>query len=218
MNAVKKIIEIDRLSIRPYLTLKNLLIFAVLGLLYVFMSRKPMLVVSMSLMFSLLFASYPFLIGEDSGIDGLYRVLGIPAEEVVLGRYLTAGLITLAATMLGACFVLLSAFAFPVEEVFLTLPIYAAVSLFMSTLMIGIQYPFYFKYGYVKAKTIVLYPFFGIGILSFALIQMREKLKPLILWMSGHAVLLILLFLLVWVGGILVSLKLSKRWYREREF
>lgn len=218
MKAVKKIIEIDRLSIRPYLTLKNLFIFGFLSLFYIFISKKPMSALSMSVLFSLLFSSYPFLVGENSGIDGLYRVLGIRSGDVVLGRYLSAVFITLKATLLGGCFVLLSASVFPTEEMFLTLAVYGAVSFFLSTLMIGIQYPFYFKFGYLKAKSMVVYPFLGIGILSFAAIRMRDRIRLPLSWISGHPFLLILLLLIFWLGMLLFSFNLSKKWYGQREF
>ncbi|MDO4721492.1 MAG: ABC-2 transporter permease [Peptostreptococcaceae bacterium] len=218
MKAVKKIIEIDRLSIRPYLTLKNLFIFGFLSLFYIFISKNPMSALSMSVMFSLLFSSYPFLVGENSGIDGLYRVLGIRSGDVVLGRYLSAVFITVKATLVGGCFVLLSASLFPTEEMFFTIAVYGAVSFFLSTLMIGIQYPFYFKFGYLKAKSMIVYPFLGVGILSFALIRMREKIEPLISWMGGNLLLLIFLLLIFWLGMLLFSFALSKKWYGQREF
>ena len=68
MNTIK-VFKLDLLSIKPYLTLKNLVIFIGLSVIYTALSKNPATAIAVSQMFALLFSSYPFMVGEGAGID-----------------------------------------------------------------------------------------------------------------------------------------------------
>lgn len=89
MDAIK-VLKIDLISVRPYFTIKNLIILVGLGALYGTFSKSPVMVLATVQMFAILFSSYPFLVGEESGIDPLYKLFGIDSKDVVRGRYLLA--------------------------------------------------------------------------------------------------------------------------------
>ena len=82
MTDVNKIIKIDILSIRPYLTLKNLIIIVLMGLFYPLFLGNIYTIFGVTQVFAILFCSYPFLVGEDSGIDALYAAFGIDRKNV----------------------------------------------------------------------------------------------------------------------------------------
>ena len=63
MNAIK-VLKLDLLSIKPYLTIKNLIILIGLGTLYGALSKNPAFVLATVQMFAVLFSGYPFMVGE----------------------------------------------------------------------------------------------------------------------------------------------------------
>lgn len=87
MNKIKKFIVLDFMSIKPYLTLKNMMIFIFLVIILTFSSKSPTSPVMGVLWFTVMFASYPFAVGEQNGIDALYTILGLDRKIVVQGRY-----------------------------------------------------------------------------------------------------------------------------------
>ena len=76
MSEIIKFIKIDMLSVKPYLTLKNALIFIGLGVFYSMVTSNLMIIFGVALLFVSLLSTYPFLVGVKTGIDSLYRVFG----------------------------------------------------------------------------------------------------------------------------------------------
>ena len=70
---------------------------------------------------ALLFAGYPFMVGENAGIDPLYRLFGIPNRDVVKGRYVVAMLLTGTMLVIGARFYWLVCQIYPQEDLWKTL-------------------------------------------------------------------------------------------------
>ena len=87
MRKLKDFIKLDFMSIKPYLTAKNLVIFVVLFFVLAFLSKSETSSIMGVLWFSVMFATYPFAIGEQNGIDALYTILGLERRLVVRGRY-----------------------------------------------------------------------------------------------------------------------------------
>lgn len=161
---ISKQIKLDLISIKPYLTIKNFIIFFGIGIYYMFINKSPNSIISMSMFLAMLYSSYPFLVGENSGIDGLYKLLAIDSKDVVIGRYILALLIYFASSILGCIFHLIVAAIkdYPID---LDILFGLGITFLVFAIIICLQYPIYFKYGYVKAKTWILLPIFIIGII-----------------------------------------------------
>ena len=223
MDNVKKILKLDIISIYPYITLKNLMIFLGLGVFYLFISKNPSILLSMPLLFSLLFSSYPFLIGEEAGIDALYRIFSIRPKEVVRGRYLISIIIYLILSGVGLVLVMLSSYFIKItwEDILLSYMMYFSIYL----LILSIQTPLYFKYDYKKAKTIAVFPLLGIGAIAFGAIYMasansslKEKLIAFFILIQNNLELTFISLVLFLLIGLLFSAKLSEKWYSQRDF
>lgn len=217
MKDTIKIIKLDMLSIRPYYTLKNLIIFLALGVFYVVLSKSSFAAYGVAAMFALLFSSYPFLIGEESGIDTLYAAFGIKREKVVLGRYIWSNLVILTGVLSGGLLAgiagILSREELHVEEHLFLIP---GIFIF-STMVIALQYPIYFKYGYKKARTVVFSVFLFVTLLIISLGYLKEHVKGALIFVTRHPQLILGGTVVLWVLLYLGSIHLSMKVYKNRD-
>ena len=149
MNAIK-VFKLDLLSIKPYLTIKNLIILIGLGTLYGVLSKNPPYVLATVQMFAILFSGYPFMVGEESGIDPLYKLFSISSKDVVKGRYLLATVSVIIMLVVGVVIAMLIGLAYPMQDLFYSLLLAAPCIGLISLIIIFIEYPIYFKYGYKR--------------------------------------------------------------------
>ncbi len=122
MKDIKKIMRLDYISIKPYFTIKNLLIMLILYLVYFFMTKNPLIAISMPLLFAMMYSSYPFLVGDEAGIDSLYKIFGIKGDKVVKGRYAFALILFMTAIIIGLIFSIVASF-FVKFDIKIVLPI-----------------------------------------------------------------------------------------------
>lgn len=217
MKDIKKIMRLDYISIKPYFTIKNLLIMVILYLVYFFMTKNPLIAISMPLLFAMIYSSYPFLVGDEAGLDGLYKIFGIKNRDVVIGRYIFAIILFLFAVIIGLIFTILSLFLSKDLEMGNILPIYASYFL-VYIIMICIQYPIFFKYGYTKGRTIYLIPVLIIGILGFLGSYFDETAKKVLLAIENNKIISSGVFLLIFIIIIFSSIKISEKNYNNRDF
>lgn len=211
-SPILKILRLDLLSLRPYLTVKNLLIFLALQGWYAYFIKNPAAVFGVSLWFWVMYSSYPFLVGDRSGIDSLYRLAGIRAPQVVLGRYLYALLIHLGGTCAALCLTLPFSLILPGYGAAPLLPI-ALGSALGGLLLSSLQFPFLFRYGYAKSKAVSGLTMFGVVALIFALSSLVRGLPSF----TFPPALLLALAALLPLGLLALSLRLSLRWYAEKD-
>lgn len=217
MKDINKIIKLDLISIRPYYTLKNLLILLGLSFFYGLLSKNAFVAYNFASIFTLIFTTYPFLVGEESGIDTLYVAFGIKREKVVLGRYIWSYLIILMGLLLGSVLVGINTIILK-ENFFVLDQLFSIIGIFIfSGIIISIQYPLFFKYGYKKAKTIIFAIFALIAIFIFALGKFREPLKGFIGGVFDYPYLIVATILLIWLLVNVISIKLSIDAYRKRD-
>lgn len=214
---IKKQIKLDLISIKPYLTIKNLIIFLGLGIFYMFISNSPNIIISISMIFAMVFSSYPFLVGENSGIDGLYKLLAIDSKDVVIGRYILALIFYFTSSILGLIFYLIVATIkdFPID---LDILFGLGINFLVFVIIICLQYPIYFKYGYTKAKTWILLPIFIIGIIGMIggfFIKDFERVVNLI-YQNKELIIIFSIILLILI--IAISFKLAVKFYKKRDF
>ena len=216
MNKIKQI-KLDLISIKPYLTIKNFIIFFGIGIYYMFINKSPNSIISMSMFLAMLYSSYPFLVGENSGIDGLYKLLAIDSKDVVIGRYILALLIYFASSILGCIFYLIVAAIkdYPID---LDILFGLGITFLVFAIIICLQYPIYFKYGYVKAKTWILLPIFIIGIIVITAGFFIKDFERVINFIYQNKELIIIFSIILLILIIAISFKLALKFYKKRDF
>lgn len=215
--------RLDLITIKPYLTPKNLIIFAAISL-FMAMNSGIVSVVSFFMVFGVIYISYPFAVGEKNGIDVLYCTLPITRKSVVVGRYCYAIVINLVSLILG----IVLAF---VASLLLKKPFYpaeiiavAAGSLFLFGLIESFQLPLYFKYGYTKARLMTYLPFFLIMVILFlssqiaALGNLSGIIDQSVHWIDSNPFLMLVIALLILIAIQVLSGLLSLKFYRNRDF
>ncbi len=216
MKDILKMIRLDLIAIRPYVTVKNFVILLIVTACYFIFGNNAAVVFSIPLLFAILFASYPFLVGDQSGLDVLYRLFSIQPATVVKGRYLLSILLFVSAILTGLLFygVTLSISLQKNRESLLE---YLFVYLIIYSLIIAFQYPLYFKYGYAKAKTLSFIPFLALGLLTVVSAYFSKYLKQLFLLMVSNNVVSSLIIITIPIILLWISFNLSCKWYVERD-
>lgn len=217
MKDIKKIVNLDYISIKPYFTLKNLIIMIFLYLVYFFVTSNPLTANSAILIFSIVYSSYPFLIGEEAGIDSLYRIFGIKSEKVVLGRYVFALVLFIFALLISIVFSIIFSFFVETSDIREFLATSLAY-LLVYLIFISLKYPLYFKFGYKKAKSISALTFVLIGLLSFLVMALKDSLNDLFLFMENNIFMTLLISLLLVLLIVFISIKVSQKLYKKRDF
>ena len=220
---ILKVAVLDYKTIKPYLTLKNL--FIVLGVTFflAFVNKNTLIPLSIVSVFVTIYLSYPFAVGEQNGIDPLYRILGLTRKEVVLGRYLWA----FSMNLIGILFGLLLSFLL---SLLLSLPfefkeaVAMLLGLFLIfSLMQAFQFLLFFKLGYMNAKTVSYLPFMFLGGVFVVLSGFLDQV-PLTFLMNVETFfresfgLVLLLAVLVWGVFQSLSVLFSLQGYEKRSF
>lgn len=214
---VKKQIKLDLISIKPYFTLKNLIIFLGIVIFYMFINNSPNIIISLSMIIAMIYSSFPFLVGENADIDGVYRLLSIGSRDIVIGRYILALIFYLCSFILGFVFYLIVATIkdFPID---LDILFSLGINFPVFAIIISLQYPIYFKYGYAKAKTWTLLPIFIIGIIGMLAGFFIKDFDQLINFIYQNKDLIIIISIILLILIITISIKLSVKFYKQRDF
>ncbi|MCL2214809.1 MAG: ABC-2 transporter permease [Treponema sp.] len=229
VNKIKSFIQLDFLTIKPYFTLKNVSIYAVIVLILSMFSGNIASGMGVGMMLGTMYISYPFAVGEKSNMDALYAVLSISRKTAVLARYLYS-LITNCFTIIF--FYIISAAGLLVSMMTgneVDLRISAATVFILAVLMAVVeafQLPAFFKHGYSKAKFISVVPFaiiaagiFMITVIErFGLIDSASEDNIINFIMSiphGYIIAAACLLIFAVLYG---SYRLSLKYYSKREF
>lgn len=218
-----KFVRLDFITVKPYLTLKNLIIFLIVPIILILSSDVDVSVISMFMVFAALYVSYPFAVGEKSGIDALYPTLSIGRGTVVLGRYLFALVFNLIAGIF-ACIYLFVVFTimqrnFDVLESLVV----ALVSFIIFSIIQAIQLPIYFKLGYAKAKMLAYMPFIGFFVVIYAFSKLvsssyMNQIAAFINWVAANPVMAAVIGVIIWLGIMTASCRVSIALYKKRDF
>ena len=217
MNAIK-VFKLDLLSIKPYLTIKNLIILIGLGTLYGVLSKNPAFVLATVQMFAVLFSGYPFMVGEESGIDPLYKLFSISSKDVVKGRYLLATVSVVIMLVVGVVMAMLIGLAYPMEDLFYSLLLAAPCIGLISLIIIFIEYPIYFKYGYKKGKTLTAVPMLLLAIGTVCSTYFNESLKSILQFLVMNPFMAMGIICSIFLIIVFISLKISHKLYAKRDF
>ncbi|MCL2060254.1 MAG: ABC-2 transporter permease [Oscillospiraceae bacterium] len=224
MSKALSFTRLDYITVKPYLTVKNLCIFVGVALIMLIVNSSAVGAIGFLMAFAAMYASYPFAIGEKSNIDVLYTTLSIKRNTVVLGRYLFAMTFDLLAGSLTFVFsfIVLTVMQkdFNVIEVLSTVP----VLFFVFSIIQAIQLPLYFKLNYTKAKIVAYMPFIVFPLVVFVGSSFLddnlayETIMGWMEWMSVNPLTAALAGGAIWLAIILVSYKASVSFYQKREF
>ena len=227
MNKLKSFVQLDIITTKPYLTVKYLLICALMIFFIVTVFRDITVGISVGMVLGIMCISYPFAVGEKSNMDVLYVTLSVNRKIVVLGRYIFTFLLyaffvlfSLLVASSASLFVTQNAnFVSGVGEVFGT--VFLLTTLF--SIISAVQLPIFFKFGYSRAKFISLIPFFAIliGYPAWTSVLKDSAFSSsinnfLISVFNGDIIIAFAVFALILV--MLVSYRLSLSIYKRREF
>lgn len=215
--------KLDFLTIKPYLTWKNLAIFTVVFGFIGYGTGNASMAVGMLMMYCTLYVSYPFAVGDKNGLDLLYNVLPITRLHVVVGRYLFV--IGLNVMVGSASFAVSTALTLAMQKPFSAgetgFTVFVCFLLF--TVLQAIQLPIFFKLGYTKAKLVsflplAAFPAFVMVTSSFLGDRWKMAVANLITWVQANSLLTWVLALVGWSLLFACSCLLSYQVYRKREF
>jgi hypothetical protein len=225
MSKALSFTKLDFITIKPFLTLRTIILFAVMSLFFSMTNGNTMIAIGMGIIFAPMFLSYPFAIGEKTNMDALYVTLDADRETVVIGRYLFA----LAIDFLAIAFAL--AVGAIGSAIYILMGNGAATVSFSPILILtlagalilleAIQLPIYFKMPYTKAKIVTITSLGIVGGL-FGLIAGGiggGLIDPNVFNnIFASPVLAALIILAVLAIAVIISYSLSLRFYRKRDF
>lgn len=170
---------VDILSIKQYLSIKNMFISFVLFTVVGYLQNNPHISIGMSMMMGIIFTSYPFAMADLNQTDLLYQTLPISRKDIVKGRYLYNfavltffSLISLAINLI-LYYITKGKFLF--NDMF-----YSFVLIFIVyTIVILFQTPMYFKLGYIKAKGLNYAPFIIMGLTGYVFSKLIDFMSVL---------------------------------------
>lgn len=224
MNRTLSFVRLDYLTIKPYLTLRSIVLILVVLAFISFGTGDSSLLIGMLMMYGTIYASYPFAVGDKNGIDTLYATLPLKKSDIVAGRYIfTLYLNVFTGVMSFATSAIIMTFlkkGFDWKETLITI----LICFFIYSVLEAIQLPIYFKLGYAKAKFFAYLPFamFPAAIIAVSAFAGKENsmafLNLTFLWVEENILLTVILAVILWIFLLLSSGLLSFRFYKNREF
>jgi len=224
MNKLLSFVKLDYMTLKPYLTWKTALLFLAVLAFIGYGTGEVSALVGMCMMFSVIFACYPFAVGDRNGIDTLYATLPITKKTVVIGRYV----FTLALNLfIGVASLLVSAILMMAlkkdfngaDALIITLVCFALFSVVEA-----VQLPIYFRFGYAKAKLLAYLPLAGFPavVVAASTLLGKKRLFPFLenvfSWVQANAYVTAALAVILWASIMIFSVVLSLRFYMKREF
>lgn len=223
MNKVLKFVRLDFITVKPYFTVKNLIIFSVLPFVFTFVSGTGAMTIGMFMILATLYTSYPFAVGVQNGIDALYPTLSIKRGTVVLGRYLFALTFDVCAGIFAYAYSLVILIIMgknfeTMESLVVTLVLFVLFSILQA-----IQLPIYFKQGYAKGKLLANMPFFGfftfiVALRNFLGSNLLSRTTTFFDWIAANPLIAVVLGIAVWLGIMTISCRASLAFYNKRDF
>ena len=224
MNKALLFIRLDFITIKPYLTVKNLLIFVGVALFMLVPTNSLPGTFGILMALGALYSSYPFAIGEKSNIDVLYATLSIKRNTVVLGRYSFALTLDIVVGLFTFIFSFLVLSVMQKSFDFIGSLSTILVLFLLFSLIQAVQLPIYFKMGYTKAKYLAYLPFMVlpaavfIGTTFFSSLFTLDRIVGLFELVAANPLTAALLAGVMWFGIMVISYRISLLFYQKRDF
>lgn len=224
MNKAFSFVRLDFLTIKTYLTLKNIFFFILAPLIVAFTVKSASAAVGMLMMYAATQIGYTFAIGENNSLDALYATLSITRKTAVLGRYLFALFFYLCTALFAWAFsVIITAVLGKPIVIGETLLVVGVIFVVLSVVQ-AIQLPVLFKFGYAKAKIFYDLPFIilflAAGAMTWLLKEsgMSPQLKSFFIRVGQNPLPTVLIGAVVWFCLMFISYQLSLSFYAKRDF
>lgn len=217
-----------RLMAKDILIQKKQLLFSLVYLAFILFAFQglgvvmyPMALVAITYMLSMTYCAYE----EKNKTDLLLNSLPISRKSIVASKYISAILYAIMGTLVYVVMItIIRLLNIPLKTYDLSLEIliagFAAVCL-----MVGLWFPIYFKFGYIKMRVVNFVLFFLFFFGSSFLIRYLESQKydpwnnGIISFLSSQSDVVIVLMLIVIIALYMVlSFLLSVWFYNRREF
>lgn len=221
MNSTRNYLNLEFITVKPYLTLKNLgLLLAVMVMLSL-TSENSALIASMCTMYGVMYASYPFALGEKNSVDYLYPTLAVSRRRVVQGRYIFSALMLAGFALIGLALAGVSKVITGSDFGWGVLAAVTGVLLLLGIAIMSFQLPIYFKLGYSKARVLVYLPLVALPAIIMAFVSLRGGNEALTQALTGLLSIGVLPFCAIAVTAVLViyclSCRLSVSYYQKRD-
>ncbi len=224
MSKAVSFVKLDWLTIKPFLTMKNLVLVLGLAVFLARFAKMSTLALIYPMVFGNLYTTYPFASGSEfASLDSLYAVLGIERADVVKGRYLYA--LTVNAITVVFSILVLKVTTIGMEE---TLAIQEILLIVLSmaamyNLMQAIQIPILFSVPYAKAKFVSVIPFvllptiFVLGGQALKRFFPNASIDGLTAWIAANPWITAAIVVVTWIAILWISYRISLYLYRKRE-
>jgi len=163
MSKFREFVKLDYFTVKPYFTVKNLLIYGAVVLFLSIMSADISAGIGIGMMLATMHTGYPFIAGEKCNMDALYVTLSVGKKTVVLGRYIFTLLLNICIVLAVFAFSMIVMLAYGIFGYeFQMAAVHGGVLLILPALFMAlqaIQLPLFFKFGYAKAKFMSILPF-----------------------------------------------------------
>lgn len=222
MKQYLNFVKLDLITIKPYVTFKNFIIFGLSTVFVIYGTKTSVTALGILMGFGTLYVTYPFAVGEKNGIDSLYIFLGIKRNTVILGRYLYSLVIDGAFCLFGFVVTWIVSWIMSYSFVIIDNLIVLTLLLLFFTFSQFIQLPIYFKNGYSKARLSAYVPFLIIPVLVILFSQFypnfTQQLDSILAWFTMYPTVLIGSIISIWLIGLFISIRVSQSYYLKREF
>ncbi|CAC9936065.1 hypothetical protein PEPNEM18_01648 [Aedoeadaptatus nemausensis] len=217
-----KTFKMDLLGIRPYITWKLILFFVLFSVGFTYFAELSFFPMVFAMTLSLMIMTYPFVTGEDSGTERLYRMIGMEDENTVRGRYLYSLVVFLVATL--AALVIMNGVNLAKNGELLMGESLASGGLYlvMYILFMDINLPIFFAVGHKKAKgvaggALIATTGIVIAVSGFAASTFPNEVKALYHWATSHLLFVILGAVLVLVLLTAISYAIALKKFKKRD-
>jgi len=224
MNKALSFVHLDFITIKSYLTLKNLIIFAAVASIISISLGTSGSAIGILMVYAAFYVGYPFAVGEKNGIDALYTTLSIKRSTVVLGRYLFALFVDLCSGLFAFTFTFATLTIMQRDFNALESLMVLLIMFLIYSILQAIQLPIFFKLGYTKAKFLAYLPFIGLPLITLAFSNFLKNLISLkqiddfFQWFAANPLIAVLIGIILWFGIMIISYKISLFYYNKRDF
>ena len=217
-----KTCKMDFLGIRPYITWKPIAFFIPLSTGFTYFMDLSFFPMVFAMTMSLMIMTYPFVTGEDSGTERLYRMIGMEDEDTVRGRCLYSFVVFLVATL--AALVIMNGVNLAKSGELLIGESLASGGLYLAMyiLFMDINVPIFFAVGHKKAKAVagaalIAATLIVVGISGFAASAFPKEIKALYLWATSHVTLIVLFGIVLVVLITMLSYTMALKKFKKRD-
>ena len=217
-----KTCKMDFFGIRSYLTWKPIAFFILFSTGFTYFMDLSFFPMVFAMTMSLMIMTYPFVTGEDSGTERLYRMIGMEDEDTVKGRYLYSFVVFLVATL--AALVIMNGVNLVKNGELLIGESLASGGLYLAMyiLFTDINLPIFFAVGHKKAKgvaggALIATTGIVIAVSGFVASAFPKEVKALYLWASAHVLLIVLLGIVLLVLMTLLSYTMALKKFKKRD-